>query len=273
MDSLHTENTGAFLLDYLAVIRFSGEKAREFLQGQVTCDVRQLKPGLALRGAQCNLKGRILTLFYLVQTDDLYMVLPKDLAEQTLTSLKQIAMLSRVKVEVAEAYQVIAFYHPNQPALANAHTLDTHFSLQLVEKEAMPTIPLQRALAWHTLQLLHKHPEIYPETSGEFLPHRLDLHLNGYIHFDKGCYKGQEIIARTHYKATLKHTLILFKTSQPVHCLQKIFQADKVSELGEIVDFSVIEDEVYLVAATILKEKADTGYLADSLELIDLKLG
>lgn len=272
MDSLPTEITGAFLLDYLAVIRFSGEKAQEFLQGQVTCDIRQLKPGFALRGAQCNLKGRILTLFYLVKTDDLYMVLPSDLAEQTLASLKQIAMLSRVKVEMAAEYQIIGFYHPNQPAPENVHTLDTHFSLQLVEKEAMPTVHLQKALTWHTLQLLHKHPEIYPDTSGEFLPHRLDLHLNGYIHFDKGCYKGQEIIARTHYKATLKHTLILFKTSQPVHCLQKIFQADKVSELGEIVDFSVMEDGVYLVAASVLKEKANKGYLADSLELVDLKL-
>jgi len=57
-----------------------------------------------------------------------------------------------------------------------------------------------------------------------------------------------------------------------VHCLQKILQADKVSELGEIVDFSVMEDGGYLVAASVLKEKASQGYLADSLELVDLKL-
>ena len=59
------------------------------------------------------------------------------------------------------------------------------------------------SLTWHSLRLAQQQIDIYPESRGLFLPHRIDLHQTPYLSFNKGCYKGQEIIARMHYKATI----------------------------------------------------------------------
>lgn len=266
----------AFYLDYLSLIRFSGDKAADFLQGQITCDVKKLTASTALRGAVCNLKGRILTLFQLIQEEHFYLVLPTDMQQPTIESLARVAMLSRVKVEKDTEFAVMGFYHPDMtpPNIPGLKTLDNNFSIALIRKSDkqafLDTWKPQGSLLWHSLNLLHKHPEIYPATSGELLPHRLDLHQNGYIHFDKGCYKGQEIIARTHYKATLKHTFVLFKTNLPVHTLQKIFNATTKLELGIIVDYSLLKNGVFLVAASVLKERSEQVYLENSETIWDL---
>ena len=116
------------------------------------------------------------------------------------------------------------------------------------------------SLTWHTLMLYQQHIDIYPESRGLFLPHRLGLHQTQYISFDKGCYKGQEIIARTHYKATIKHEL----KSYVIHCEEQlqsgqiIFKVDDNTELGELVDYSPLGNNDYLVVLSILKSGAES---------------
>ena len=83
---------------------------------------------------------------------------------------------------------------------------------------------------------------------------RLDLHQTPYLSFNKGCYKGQEIIARMHYKATLKHQLGLYEISTP----EKIYSGQKLlnesgAEVGELVDYSLLGKEHYLVIVSLLK--------------------
>ena len=104
-------------------------------------------------------------------------------------------------------------------------------------------------------EVLSTRLSIYPESRGLFLPHRLDLHLTPYLSFDKGCYKGQEIIARTHYRATLKHELAtyLVNTEEQLFSGQKLFKSDESIELGELVDFSYLDKNQYLIAVSIIK--------------------
>ncbi|MFI4919923.1 MAG: tRNA-modifying protein YgfZ, partial [Legionellales bacterium] len=114
------------------------------------------------------------------------------------------------------------------------------------------------SLTWNTLRLKHKQINIYPESRGLFLPHRLDLHLTNYISFNKGCYKGQEIIARTHYKATLKHELKIFEiqTNETIYSGQKLLSLTQETEVGELIDYSYLHNNRYLIAVSMLKETA-----------------
>jgi len=109
------------------------------------------------------------------------------------------------------------------------------------------------SLAWHFLQLQHKRVEIYPSSRGLFLPHRLDLHISGYIDFNKGCYKGQEIIARTHYRAKLKHTLALFTvhTAEPLRAGQVVRGMENQNNIGELIDHAPLGNDLWLVALSI----------------------
>lgn len=271
-----------FDLAYLGVIDITGDKAREFLQGQLTCDMNALSDIQMVQGAQCNLKGRILALMDVVDWMGVKLILPQDLVEATINSLNKTAMLSRIGLKKNVQLRILGFYlqdpqdltpdtsfFPN-PLYASTYgtqyccfhlgkgfyifVTEHHFAQQLVLKFAEKN-QLLGSLTWHTLRLMAQQIEIYPESRGVFLPHRLDLHQTPYLSFNKGCYKGQEIIARMHYKATIKHQLTIYtvKTEEQLYSGQKLLQKIDGLELGELVDFSILGKGYYLVAVSLLK--------------------
>ena len=83
-----------FDLSYLGVLAITGEKAIDFLQGQLTCDMRLVSDIKMTQGAQCNLKGRILALMDIISWKGVKLILPKDLIESTLNSLTKTAVLT-----------------------------------------------------------------------------------------------------------------------------------------------------------------------------------
>ncbi|MFW2569733.1 YgfZ/GcvT domain-containing protein [Legionella sp. 29fVS95] len=271
-----------FDLAYLTSIAVIGERSAEFLQGQLSCDIRKVTTDRMQQGVMCNLKGRILALLDVINWHHLQLVLPVDLLTETKASLMKTALLSRVQLEPT-SYRMYGLYVNNQSDLlpenlqlpnecfAVTHSnelccyqLSDSFYLILATEEATSSLSqpfirkqqMRGSLAWHQLQLQQKRVVIYPETRGLFLPHRLDLHLSGYLSFDKGCYKGQEIIARTHYKAKLKHGLRLFSIHTPELLLagKKLFTPSGETEVGELIDFSPLADGRYLIASSILFE-------------------
>jgi folate-binding protein YgfZ len=210
------------------------------------------------------------------------LILPKDLIELSITSLNKTAMLSRVSLKEDITLSVLGFYLQNQadivpdnsffPNTIYAQTFNTQlccyhlshgFYIFLAPSEVANNVyqsfqekeQLLGSLTWHTLRLAYGQIDIYPESRGLFLPHRLDLHQTQYLSFNKGCYKGQEIIARMHYKATLKHQMRLYaiKTDQRIFSGQKLFKVSDSTELGELIDFSLLSNEHFLIAVSILK--------------------
>lgn len=272
-----------FELAYLGALNIQGDKAQEFLQGQLTCDVRKITPDFMSQGAQCNLQGRILALLDVIYWKQYQLILPKDLLVNTQTSLSKTAMLSRVKLELSDAFQVFGFClnNPNDLVFCDrplstepfsvtqtedfyCYCLGDNLYMLLVNQENAQELiapflqskQYRGSLAWHCLQLRHKHLEIYPTTRGLFLPHRLDLHLSNYLSFNKGCYKGQEIIARTHYRAKLKHSLAIFviESTETLSVGKKLFDISGKTEVGELIDFCPLDNNRYLIAVSILLE-------------------
>jgi folate-binding protein YgfZ len=274
-----------FDLSYLAVLQVIGDKAQEFLQGQLSCDLRDVTPQQMRQGALCNLKGRVLALADVINwfLHGLHLIVPADLLIETQTSLAKTAMFSRVTLHPATDYQLFGFYLqnindvipfdgelPKMPYevvyqdgyccycfekdfyifLVNAH------QAQALREKFIKISQWRGSLAWHALQLQRKRIEIYPQSRGMFLPHRIGLQLSNYLSFNKGCYKGQEIIARTHYRAKLKHELKLFtiETDETLQPGQKLFSNDNSTDIGELLDYCPIGEKTFLIIASVLFE-------------------
>ena len=282
MDVLPEKNY-LFELPWLSVADVIGDRAGEFLQGQLSCDVSEITDKTMRKGAMCNLKGRVLALLDVINWQGFKLVLPTDLVSDTLTSLSKTAMLSRVKLQQNLDLKVFGFYLGNPDDLlpynvtpsaerysvisndaACMYALSEHHYLIVTSAEnaqnlTEPFLALHQlygSLEWHKQQLERLDIQIYPQTRGLFLPHRIDLHKTDYISFDKGCYKGQEIIARTHYKAKLKHGLrkFMIHTQEKLAVGMKLFGTTDRAEIGELVDFSPLDADSYLIACTILNE-------------------
>ncbi len=292
-----------FDLDYLTGIHVIGEHAQDFLQGQLTCDLREIHEQQMRKGALCDLKGRIIALLDVINWNGhgFQLILPRDLLTGTRASLIKTAMFSRVTLAHATHYQLFGFHLQNENDAVPFHLklsntigavtsnedyccyyLGNHFYILMVENSKALMLrdqfktgsQFRGSLSWHMLQLQNKRIEIYPESRGLFLPHRLGLQLSGYLSFDKGCYKGQEIIARTHYRAKLKHELKMFKihTKEILVSGKKILEEEGKVEIGELVDFCPIGDGVYLIAASMLFEHAPRIRIEGHQDILHLDL-
>lgn len=267
-----------FNLDYLTVLQVEGEKGAEFLQGQLTCDMRLVSSSQMQQGLLCNLKGRIMAILdvMLLSNNNIGLVLPLDLIQDTQSMLSKAAAFSRVQLHQT-AYQVYGLLIGNHDQLINSDLLLPSASYQaLVNEQGMcyqvsenayiyiafnETVPAvmdrfekRGSLSWHAMQLKQQKVEIYPESRGQFLPHRLDMHLSGYISFDKGCYKGQEIIARMHYRSTQKYHLVSFVSERaiPPQVGEAVLGNDGTTTIGEIIDYCLIGPNQYIVAASTI---------------------
>lgn len=275
-----------FDLDYLNVVDVQGEKGLEFLQGQLTCNVLQVTANTMRSGAQCNLKGRILALMDILSWQGLKLILPTDLTEESLSILSKPAILSKVSFNKLDTYKIFGFFGPNVQDLTPynqslpsepyqvepnkthcIYAINTHLYILIIPATQTtellePFIKRQQfrgSISWHYLELTNMRMQIYPQSRGLFLPHHLNLHTSSYISFDKGCYKGQEIIARMHYKAKKKYELQKIHLNHPEKLTigQKLYAPHTAREIGEIIDFCPLENGQYLALVSLLLEFID----------------
>lgn len=217
-------------------IRVKGEDAASFLQGQLTCDVHTLNSTHLSLGAYCNLKGRVMILFKLFLIgSDYYLQCPLDLIDKAISKLKAHAMFSKVQIEnlssewktlgiIGETIEPVISCDPHltqnliirkAPTTANKEksrwqligSPNTITSLWEILRQT-PHISLKMPEYWTLLDIRAGIPEITTSTSEQFLAHHLNLPELNAISFNKGCYHGQEIIARMQYRATLKKHMV-----------------------------------------------------------------
>ena len=235
---LGAARSGAFVnpLAHFGLLRFSGADALSFLQGQLTCDVQQVTPSSAQYGGYCSPQGRLLASFLLMLTPQGYlMLLPADLCEPTAARLKKFVLRSQVRIEREQAVRAIALGGPGAAAVLGKTTgqppgrpLEMVFypsaTLLRLPGDAFVALvpsneigPVWSAMAslavpagsgaWDWLQVRSGIPWITAPTQDQFIPQMVGLDTIGGISFEKGCYPGQEIVARTHYLGEVKRQL------------------------------------------------------------------
>ena len=169
--------------NYLVPIRIDGTDAAGFLHGQFTTDITGLAPGQTGLSAWCDPKGRVIATFILARLDDTFrLLLPGALKDTFIKRLRMYVMRANVNIVDAgtETEKI-----PGLPAYLSGMDSDD----------------------WETALIRQGIPLLQPETSGRFLPQELNMdHLDA-VSFTKGCYPGQEIIARLHYRGQVKRRL------------------------------------------------------------------
>lgn len=203
-----------FVLQDYGLIKISGPDAGKLLQGQLTCNIEKVTIEKGLFAAHCNPQGRIISLFRLSQfNNDYYLVLPRNMISLAISSLKKYAIFYKTELtDASNDFTLIGckgsldtFLNEN-PYLAKIN-IAVDRNIMIYEGSLRIKSSEPNTLSWKYLDIMQGIPSIYPETTGKFLPHEINLHELGAIDFEKGCYTGQEIIARMHYRGKLKNHL------------------------------------------------------------------
>jgi folate-binding protein YgfZ len=223
-------------LSHLGLIRLAGEDTRTFLQGQVTNDVRQVSEQRSHLSGICSPKGRMIANFRVFERDgDLYLQLPRERAEVVAKRLRLYILRAKVQLEdvsdelvriglVGECAEALlpAIPEPTDGSVAHAEALTVirhpgptpRFELigpaevvaafwEKAEREARPA---SRGY-WELMDIRAGIPNVYADTAEAFVPQMANMQLVDGVSFTKGCYTGQEVVARMQYLGKLKRRM------------------------------------------------------------------
>jgi folate-binding protein YgfZ len=278
MTTFSTNIDGAARLNHWGVIRAQGEEAAKFLHSQLTQDFALLGPHEARLAGFCSAKGRLLaTLIGWKNSDtEVLLALP---AEQLPAILKRLSMfVMRAKCKLSDASAEIGLWGlsgasaeawlgdaaPTQrwasadvgaakvirlPGLAS----QARFLLAQDLAAASPALPTLSEADWQWLELLSGQPWVLSATNEQFVPQMLNLELLGGVNFQKGCYPGQEVVARMQYRGTLKRRTFLFQTEagSGIEVLpgQEIFHSEDPGQPAGLVANTAFKDGRALLLA------------------------
>lgn len=235
--------TGSILCDlsHLGLIAAHGADTQAFLQSQLTNDAREVDAAHSQLSGYCSAKGRLLALFRIFQRGEhLYLQLPRELLELTIKRLRMFVMRAKVTLDDASDTLIrIGFAGPqaerqlrkaielSPPAVNEVAATDgitvlrlpgpsPRFELigelprmQLLWQQLAPHAMPAGSAVWSMLDILSGVPEVFKSSVEEFVPQMVNLTALGGVNFKKGCYPGQEIVARMQYLGTLKRRMYL----------------------------------------------------------------
>jgi folate-binding protein YgfZ len=259
-------------LDKLGVLRVRGADAVAFLQGQLSNDLQRLAVDRSLLAGYHSPQGRVIALLRVLQLapDDLLAVLPRELIAKVVARLTKFILRAKVRlVDDSQQWRVSGLLAGGAEHVdggdTNAATSDSEVVAALPAAEdaaahiaaaiavrvtqqparwlliapasqAPLTLGSTARENWQRSAIAAGEPQVYAATSEEFVAQMLNLDAIGVIAFDKGCYTGQEVIARTHYRGRVKRRMQHFVTRGP-HALQP----GDAGELGDGRAFRVVD--------------------------------
>lgn len=295
-----TMQNSIYALEHYEFIRISGADSRSFLQGQVSCNTELLSAEHSLSGALCNLKGRVVADFRLVQIGEEFILqCAAGMASKIHETLSKYAVFSKVELEqlspessssprvlgiigesVDAALAVLGLKLPASPDAvsqgADCTVVRLPGSAQRIEIWfhelaaasaflASPDLAVSSELqAWSRAEIEAGIIHVTPELSEQHTPQLLNYDISGLIDFKKGCYTGQEIVARMFYRGTAKKRLFLASANQEIDSNSRVVERSGVdakeaeSSGGEILAFSNYQTPALLLAI-LASESAQSG--------------
>ena len=258
--------TGACALPHLGVIRASGPDAASFLHNQLTSDFLLLPDGQARLAAFCNAKGRMQASMVGFKTgpEEVLLVMRQDLLAQTLKRLSMFVLRSKVKLSDASAdlgawgafenatglpwtcwamdvSGAMGAAANNSAAPAQAWSVSLYpaagmsRSLQLWPVGTAPGLPALALDDWLLGEVLSGIADVQAASFEAFVPQMLNYESVDGVNFKKGCYPGQEVVARSQFRGTLKRRAYLAHASAPLQAGQEVFSAADSAQPAGVV--------------------------------------
>ena len=280
--------TGEVFSDLSAqgLIAAYGEDAATFLQNMLSNDINEVDAGRTQLSSLCNNKGRTIALFRIFRRGDtFYLRLPRSLLETALKRLQMFVLMSKVTLEDAsDALVRLGYSGPEAERELESRLGEVPAEVdQGVERDGITVLriagpvprfelygelePMQKLWThlnvrgapvgvdhWPLLDILAGLPNVYPQTSEAFVPQMLNLHAVNGISFRKGCYPGQEVVARMQYLGKLKRRMyrLDIDTTEPPAPATELFARGGKEPAGQIVD-ARLDPDGRCVALGVLK--------------------
>ena len=208
-------------MNTIATINVTGPDAFTFLQGQLTNDLRRLESEPEILAAWCSPKGRVIWFGTVTAIESGFALsAPAETAADIAKRLTGFRFRAKVEFDIVD----------------DGSTVDPVFLIQ------------------------NGYPFIGAAQAEQFTPHMLNLDLLDTISFDKGCYTGQEIVARTHYKGATKRRTLRFTSEKPVAAGDKV--SDGTRDIGEVLNASSTD-----LLAVVPVDKADATLTVNGVKL------
>jgi tRNA-modifying protein YgfZ len=274
-------------LPFLGVLRICGKDAASFLQGQLTNDTRLLSDGRTQLTACNTPQGRVVALLRLRQTDDaIYALLPQDLVATVTASLRRFVLRAKVDLQVATNLQVASIARMPTAIPESGTTEIVSFDYapgRLVVAAPDATLsalagpPHERAHPeieneWRAADIAAGLPQVFAATSGSFVPQMLNLDRLDAISFTKGCYTGQEIVARTQHLGRIKRRTLRYRLPPGPELAPLAALSLAGQKVAEVVMSATRDAAVELLAVTSLEALGRTLLAEDGREALPVEL-
>jgi folate-binding protein YgfZ len=253
-------------LAQLGVIMVSGQDARSYLQGQLTADLDAFSPDQVQLTCCNSPQGRVQAVLCMIgRSDGIALLLPTTMIDSTIARLRKYVLRAKVKIEFAPHLQVGFAPRSALPELTLPHARSHHEAggVSYFNLPGHDAVMLLGALAaneqgqgehlWKLTYLRAGLPQVYPETHEAFVAQMLNLDMLGGISFEKGCYTGQEIIARAHFRGAVKRRMFLFRSEgAPPTPGTRVLAGEQ--HAGDVVDAVATENGCELLAVISLAQ-------------------
>jgi len=254
---------GAVPLAHWGVIRANGADAATFLHSQLTNDFTGMGLSEAKLAGYCSAKGRMLASFVAWKSahDEVLLACHASVLPATLKRLTMFVLRSKCKLSDASAeLKLFGVAGPSARSVCGdarvwrKHETDGASAIRLPDAAGLaralwvapagaPALPAITLDAWQWLEVQSGVPVIEAATAEQFVPQMLNFELVGGVNFQKGCYPGQEVVARSQYRGTVKRRMFLFDVDAPAAAGQEVFHsADPGQPAGMVVNAAARPD-------------------------------
>jgi tRNA-modifying protein YgfZ len=254
-------------LSHWGVIRAAGVDAAAFLHGQLTNDIEHLALGQARQAGYCSVKGRLLATFIVWREsqDEVLLVCERSVLASTLQRLSMFVLRAKCKLsDATEERPLWGFWgatgsaetaslpsmvpwsvddwsdssgevHASVVRLTDVHG---QWRALWVARDARASAVLQAnapLAQWQYLQVASGLPMVEATTADQFVPQMINYELIDGVNFQKGCYPGQEVVARSQYRSTAKRRMFLFEAGAPATAGTEVFHSDEAEQPAGLV--------------------------------------
>ena len=235
-------------LEHLSILEINGKGSFELLQGQITSDMEKVSEEQCVMGSICDIKGRVISSFIAAKNEkenhSFFLVGETKALEATQKILEKYKPFYDCSLKQKEDIKFYAIEEdclirnfPESKLEISFQNYDSFFRLHYLEKKYHLVAFTESEefkgynisndkLPWELDEIINQNFEITSEVINKFTPHELGYHLNTRIDFEKGCYTGQEIVARMHYRAKKLPEILVRSTNKEVEDLTKVYDKD-----------------------------------------------
>ena len=199
-----------------ALLKISGNDSESFLQNQLSNDISKLEGNIVQINAYCQHQGKIISLFWVMRYKDFFLLsFPSDLLDKITARLQMFIIMSDVSIEdISNQYSQIGLINEND---SSTYSINENLSLLITSNLEKNIEMSSNNDEWTKACIDSQIPEVFLSTSEKLVPQMLNLDINEVgVNFSKGCYPGQEVVARLHYLGEAKRRLFAFQCDSEV---------------------------------------------------------